>query len=199
MQDFDSTDAQKNHLAYQQMIESFVAQKNDKGALLLSLLGKYIRNFSSSKFYLTEEDQKDVLQNIGIKIYQNHHKVKTNYYGWTFAIAYNECITRMRVNSSSRALVSMSSSKEILSIEGDEIQLPALPDNLTDTLDCFEYIFDEIVKQSGLEHDRDIYFQYVLGKTNEEISEQTGRTSETIARRISILKSRVKELFIKFC
>ena len=195
----DKTESEQYHLDYQRMINHFVNQQQDKGAKLLSILANYISHFSYNKAYLTDADQKDILQNICIKIYQNHHKVRTNYYGWVFKVAYNACIDRVKENSAANVLVSMSASNEILSVDRDDINLPALADNITDTLDCFEYVFDEIVNQSGVEQDRDIYFQYVLGKTNAEIGEMLGRTEGTIAKRISILKSRVKDLFTKFC
>lgn len=194
-----SHDFKSNHETYLSMVENFVHQKGDKGSELLSILGGYIRKFSYAKCFLSPDDQQDVLQEIAIKILNNHTKIIDNCYGWLFKISHNECINRIKKNSSSSALISMSASHEIMDVREEKIQLPALPDDITEAIDCFEYVFDEIVKQSGAEQDREIYFQYVLGSKNSEIASQTGRTEGAIAKRLTTLRVRVKQLFLKFC
>lgn len=183
---------------YSLMIENFIDQKGDKGAELLSILGGYIKKFGYNNSSFPSEDQEEVLQEVFIKIFKNHKKIKENSYGWLFKVTNNECLNRVKKNSKSNNLISMNSSNEIVDIKKNEITAPNLPNDIEDLMDCFDHIFDEIVKQSGNEHDRDIYIKYVEGLKNIEISKITNRTESAIAKRLTILKVRAKELFIKF-
>ena len=65
--------------------------------------------------------------------------------------------------------------------------------------ECIEKVFDEIENQPTGNEDLSIYTQFAMGKSNAEIAEETGRTSGAIAKRISILRQRVKQLKQALC
>jgi len=86
-----------NHITDQELLEKFSADQNNEwlGILLerytLLLLGvcmKYLKN---------EDDAKDSVQQIFLKVIQELHKYKVEYFkSWVYMVAKNHCLMKLR-------------------------------------------------------------------------------------------------------
>lgn len=65
--------------------------------------------------------------------------------------------------------------------------------------ECLEHIFDHIEQQPTGAMDIAIYTHHAFGLSNAEISAQTGRTAGAIAKRLSLLRQRIKQLRERLC
>ena len=60
-------------------------------------------------------------------------------------------------------------------------------------------MFQHIEQQITGVEDMQIYTAYALGNSNEEIAAQTGRSTGAIAKRLSLLRERVRQLRQALC
>src|ERR1700754_2301558 len=91
------TSGKYDHISDQELLEKFYADHNNEwlGILLqrytLLLLGvcmKYLKN---------EEEAKDSVQHIFLKVIQELHKYKVDYFkSWLYMVAKNHCLMKLR-------------------------------------------------------------------------------------------------------
>ena len=181
------------------MLDNFVFQKGDLGKALLATLSQYIKFCSYKMQPLSPEDQQEVLQEVGLKLLNKHKQLTGNCSGWLFTVVRNEIIDQLRKQKSRPTLLEPDNKGNLVEI------MPQYPaeilhhKNLFHETDCIEKVFDEIERQPTGSEDLAIYTHFAMGKSNAEISEETGRTSGAIAKRISILRQRVKQLKQALC
>lgn len=182
---------------YPLMLQDFISQKGDKGAKLISELSQYIKSCAYQKGQLEIEDQKEILQEVMIKIFANHKKIKTNHRAWIFKVTYNECMNKLNKIISNKNLVEVYSKNEMIKYDINEGVVTR--GNAINDLDCIEYAFTEATNSSSGDNDRKILHQYAVGFGNQEIANNTGRTASAINKKLSILKKRIRQLIIEYC
>lgn len=190
---------QSNHQQCHEMLDAFIQQRDDMGAKLLSALQRYIHYCGNSMQPLSAEDQQEVLQEVSIKLLKRHKQLTGNCNGWLFTIVRNEYIDLLRRQNRQNRLMVPDDSGNLVEVTAAST-LPIQHDSqLFDETECLEHVFDHIEKQPTGEMDISIYTQYAMGMTNNEIAEKTGRTQGAIAKRISLLRQRVKQLKAALC
>lgn len=186
------------------MLEHFIYQRGDKGVKLLSTLQRYIR-YCAYKFQpLSPEDQQEVLQEVAIKLLGKAEQVQTNCLGWIFTIVRNEYIDVLRRQTTrTQTFVAMPDTHDShgelvefteyyqLAVSGD--------DNLFIEAECLEQVFKQIEQQPTGAEDMVMYTRYAQGDSNEEIASVVGRTVGAVAKRLSLLRERVRQLRDVLC
>ena len=188
----------------QSMLEHFIYQRGDKGVKLLSTLQRYIR-YCAYKFQpLSTEDQQEVLQEVAIKLLNKSEQVQTNCLGWIFTIVRNEYIDVLRRQSTrTQTFVEM---PDTYNNHGELVEITEYyqlavsgDDNLFIEADCLEQVFKQIEQQPTGADDIAMYTRYALGETNDEIASAIGRTVGAVAKRLSLLRDRVRQLREVLC
>jgi RNA polymerase sigma-70 factor (ECF subfamily) len=156
-----------NHISDQELLERFYADRNNEwlGVLLerytLLLLGvcmKYLKN---------EDDAKDGVQQVFLKVIQELHKYKVEYFkSWVYMIAKNHCLMKLRDGQGKNP-------KEI------NEQLLAAPEEATDLQAMNENelaleFMDEALKELNPEQQQCVTLFYLQKKSYQEISDSTG-------------------------
>ena len=179
----------------QVLIEQFVTQTGDKGARLLTTVRQYIRFCHYKMQSLSQEDQQEILQEIGLKLLELK-QIPEHCNAWLFTLVRNHYIDYIRHHA--RTLrVFTPDSEGIL----QETYAPLVPthEGLYLETDCLETVFDVIGQQPTGAMDMLIYEHYALGESNAEIARLTGRTESAIGKRISLLRERVRQLRATLC
>lgn len=155
-----------DHISDQELLEKFYADHTNEwlGILLqrytLLLLGvcmKYLKN---------EEEAKDSVQQIFLKVIQELHKYKVEYFkSWLYMVAKNHCLMKLRDRQG----------KIPAELDKQPIAAPDEPDKTklqeTDhTLDVMESALQELNK----EQQQCVTLFYLQKKSYQEISEETG-------------------------
>ena len=182
-----------------QMLDNFVFQKGDLGTALLATLTQYIKFCSYKMQPLSNEDQQEVLQEVGIKLLNRHKQLTGNCSGWLFTIVRNEIIDQLRKQKSRPTLLEPDNNGNLVEVQPQYPAEVLHHKNLFHETECVEKVFDEIENQPTGGEDLSIYTSFAMGKSNGEIAEETGRTAGAIAKRISILRQRVKQLKQALC
>ena len=65
--------------------------------------------------------------------------------------------------------------------------------------ECLEYAFKKATDSKSGENDREILKQYAAGFKNKEIAKNTGRSSNVINKKLSVLKKRIRQFILKYC
>ncbi|WP_026220938.1 RNA polymerase sigma factor [Thiofilum flexile] len=182
------------------MLDAFVHQQGDCGAALLNTLQRYIRYCSTRLQPLSLEDQQEVMQEVCIKLLHPHQSLIDNCQGWLFTIVRNEYIDHLRRQQRINRVLVPDTDGNLVEVSEAAGYLQQ-PDhgNFYAEADCLEHIFDHIEQQPTGTEDIEIYTQYALGMSNQEIAAQTGRTAGAIAKRISLLKQKLKQLMSELC
>ena len=156
-----------NHLTDQELLENFYADHNNEwlGILLqrytLLLLGvcmKYLKN---------EEEAKDGVQQVFLKVIQELHKYKVEYFkSWLYMVAKNYCLMIIRDRQSKTAT---GLTENLTATPTEEFDRQALAENEY-TLELVEKGLEEL----NSEQKQCVTLFYLQKKTYHEISEQTG-------------------------
>jgi RNA polymerase sigma factor (sigma-70 family) len=157
------------HITDQELLEQFYADHNNEwlGILLqrytLLLLGV------SMKYLKNEEEAKDSVQQIFLKVIQELQKYKVEYFkSWLYMVAKNHCLMKLRDRQGK------------MTAEINE-RLTAKPEEETDkqkllqndhTLDLME----SALKELNPEQEQCVTLFYLQKKSYQEISESTGYT-----------------------
>ncbi|MBN8674695.1 MAG: sigma-70 family RNA polymerase sigma factor [Chitinophagales bacterium] len=156
-----------NHITDQELLEKFHADHNNEwlGILLqrytLLLLGvcmKYLKN---------EEEAKDSVQQVFLKVIQELHKYKVEYFkSWLYMVAKNHCLMKLRDR---QGKIPAELTERITATPEEETDRQALLQN-DHTLDLME----AGLKELNREQQQCVTLFYLEKKSYQEITEQTG-------------------------
>jgi len=156
-----------NHITDRELLEKFYADHNNEwlGILLerytLLLLGvcmKYLKN---------EDDAKDSVQQIFLKVIQELHKYKVEYLkSWIYMVAKNHCLMKLR---DKHGRVPVEINEKLLSSPGEETDRQVLLQN-----DQAIELMEEALKELNPEQKQCVTLFYLQKKTYQEINEITG-------------------------
>jgi RNA polymerase sigma-70 factor (ECF subfamily) len=156
-----------NHITDQELLEKFHADHNNEwlGILLqrytLLLLGvcmKYLKN---------EEEAKDSVQQVFLKVIQELHKYKVEYFkSWLYMVAKNHCLMKLRDR---QGKIPTELTERITATPEEETDRQALLQN-DHTLDLME----AGLKELNREQQQCVTLFYLEKKSYQEITEQTG-------------------------
>jgi RNA polymerase sigma factor (sigma-70 family) len=175
-----------DHIPDQELLEKFYADHNNEwlGILLqrytLLLLGV------SMKYLKNEEEAKDSVQQIFLKVIQELHKYKVEYFkSWLYMVAKNHCLMKIRDRQG----------KIPAELDKQPIAAPEEPDKTrlqeTDhTLDVMELALQELNK----EQQQCVTLFYLQKKSYQEISEETGFSMMQVKSHIQNGKRNLKIL-----
>lgn len=156
-----------SHITDQQLLEKFNADHNNEwlGILLqrytLLLLGV------SMKYLKNEEQAKDSVQQIFLKVIQELHKYKVEYFkSWLYMVAKNHCLMKLREKNGK---ITVEINENISTKTAEETDQQALLQ--TDhTLDLLEVA----IKELNPEQQHCVTLFYLQKKSYQEISNTTG-------------------------
>lgn len=156
-----------NHITDQELLEKFHADHNNEwlGILLqrytLLLLGvcmKYLKN---------EEEAKDSVQQVFLKVIQELHKYKVEYFkSWLYMVAKNHCLMKLRDR---QGKIPAELTERITATPEEETDRQVLLQN-DHTLDLME----AGLKELNREQQQCVTLFYLEKKSYQEITEQTG-------------------------
>jgi RNA polymerase sigma-70 factor (ECF subfamily) len=172
-------------------MEKFYADHNNEwlGILLerytLLLLGvcmKYLKN---------EDDAKDSVQQIFLKVIQELHKYKVEYFkSWVYMVAKNHCLMKLRDKQGK--IPAELNEKVMATAPGEETDRHALLQN-DQTLDLME----EALKELNTEQQQCVTLFYLQKKSYQEICATTGFTMLQVKSYIQNGKRNLKILIEK--
>jgi RNA polymerase sigma factor (sigma-70 family) len=155
------------HITDQELLQTFYADHNNEwlGILLerytLLLLGvcmKYLKN---------EDDAKDSVQQIFLKVIQELHKYKVEYFkSWIYMVAKNHCLMKLR---DKHGKIVAEINDNLMAAPGEETDRQALLQN-DQTLELME----EALKELNAEQQQCVTLFYLHKKSYQEINELTG-------------------------
>lgn len=155
------------HITDQELLEKFYADRNNDwlGMLLqrytLLLLGV------SMKYLKNEELAKDSVQQIFLKVIQELHKYKVEYFkSWLYMVAKNHCLMKLRERN---GISTIEINDNITSKVDEEVDRQVLLQN-DHTLDLLELSLNEL----NPEQQQCVTLFYLQKKSYQEISDETG-------------------------
>jgi len=164
------------HITDQELLEQFYADHNNEwlGILLqrytLLLLGV------SMKYLKNEEEAKDSVQQIFLKVIQELQKYKVEYFkSWLYMVAKNHCLMKLRerqarpADSFGRGKITAEISDKLTTKPEDETDMQALVDN-DHTLELMELALKEL----NPEQQQCVTLFYLEKKSYQEVSDETG-------------------------
>lgn len=156
-----------NHITDQELLEKFHADHNNEwlGILLerytLLLLGvcmKYLKN---------EDDAKDSVQQIYLKVIQELHKYKVEYFkSWVYMVAKNHCLMILR---DKHGKIPAEINEKMMAAPGEETDRQALLLN-----DQALEMMEDALKELNPEQKQCVTLFYLEKKSYQEINEMTG-------------------------
>lgn len=156
-----------NHITDQELLEKFHADHDNEwlGILLerytLLLLGvcmKYLKN---------EDDAKDSVQQIYLKVIQELHKYKVEYFkSWVYMVAKNHCLMILR---DKHGKIPAAINEKMMAAPGEETDRNALLLN-----DQALEMMEEALKELNPEQKQCVTLFYLEKKSYQEINEMTG-------------------------
>jgi RNA polymerase sigma factor (sigma-70 family) len=178
-----------NHLSDQQLLENFYAShKNEWLGILLQrytllLLGvcmKYMKN---------EEEAKDCVQHIFLKVIEELHKYKVEYFkSWLYMVAKNHCLMKLRYKQG----------KISTAIETQTIAAPE--ETNKNELQETDHILDLLegsLQELNNEQQQCVTLFYLQKKSYQQISDMTGFTMMQVKSHIQNGKRNLKILIEK--
>jgi RNA polymerase sigma factor (sigma-70 family) len=178
-----------NHLSDQQLLEKFYAHHDNEwlGILLqrytLLLLGvcmKYLKN---------EEEAKDCVQQLFLKVIEELHKYKVEYFkSWLYMVAKNHCLMRLRYKQGKT------------SVELETQPIAALEETDIKELEQTDHVLDLMegsLKELNSEQQQCVTLFYLQKKSYQQISEMTGFTMMQVKSYIQNGKRNLKILIEK--
>ncbi len=183
-------DDKYQHISDQELLEKFYADHDNEwlGILLqrytLLLLGV------SMKYLKNEEQAKDSVQQIFLKVIQELHKYKVEYFkSWLYMVAKNHCLMKIREKQGKQ----ITEINDRLASRADEVaDRQALLDN-EHTLDLLEVSLKEL----NDEQQQCVTLFYLEKKSYQEISDTTGYTMLQVKSYIQNGKRNLKILIEK--
>ncbi len=179
-----------NHIADQELLERFYADHDNEwlGILLerytLLLLGvcmKYLKN---------EEDAKDSVQQIFLKVIQELHKYKVEYFkSWVYMVAKNHCLMKLRDRNGK---IPTEINEKLISAPEEETDRQALIQN-----DLTLEVLEDALKELNPEQKQCVTLFYLQKKSYQEINEITGYTMLQVKSYIQNGKRNLKILIEK--
>ena len=155
------------HITDQELLEQFYADHNNEwlGILLqrytLLLLGV------SMKYLKNEEEAKDSVQQIFLKVIQELQKYKVEYFkSWLYMVAKNHCLMKIRDR---QGKMTAEISDKLSAKPENETDLQALVDN-DHTLELME----AALKELNPEQQQCVTLFYLQKKSYQEVSDETG-------------------------
>lgn len=155
------------HYTDQELLEQFYTDQNNEwlGILLqrytLLLLGV------SMKYLKNEEEAKDSVQQIFLKVIQELQKYKVEYFkSWLYMVAKNHCLMKIRERTG-KATIEIND--RLQGTPTEETDFQALIQN-NHTLDLLEHALKELNK----EQQQCVTLFYLHKKSYQEVSEETG-------------------------
>jgi RNA polymerase sigma-70 factor (ECF subfamily) len=155
------------HITDQELLEQFYADHNNEwlGILLqrytLLLLGV------SMKYLKNEEEAKDSVQQIFLKVIQELQKYKVEYFkSWLYMVAKNHCLMKLRDR---QGKITAEITDKLTTKPEDETDLQALVEN-DHTLELMEKALNEL----NAEQQQCVTLFYLQKKTYQEVSDETG-------------------------
>jgi RNA polymerase sigma-70 factor (ECF subfamily) len=156
-----------NHISDQQLLEKFHADHNNEWLgillqrytmLLLGVCMKYLKN---------EEEAKDSVQQVFLKVIQELHKYKVEYFkSWLYMVAKNHCLMKLRDR---QGKIPAELTDRVSATPEEESDRQALIQN-DRTLDLMEAGLKELNK----EQQQCVTLFYLEKKSYQEISDDTG-------------------------
>lgn len=156
-----------NHITDQELLERFYADHNNEwlGILLerytLLLLGvcmKYLKN---------EDDAKDSVQQIFLKVIQELHKYKVEYFkSWIYMVAKNHCLMKLRDRNGK---IAAELHDNLAASPQEETDRQSLQQS-----DLALDVMEEALKELNPEQQQCVTLFYLQKKSYQEVSEQTG-------------------------
>jgi len=157
------------HITDQELLEQFYSDQDNEwlGILLqrytLLLLGV------SMKYLKNEEEAKDAVQQIFLKVIQELQKYKVEFFkSWLYMVAKNHCLMKIRDR---QGKITAEINDRLAAKPEDETDMQALVDN-DHTLELME----EALKELNLEQQQCVTLFYLQKKSYQEISDETGYT-----------------------
>lgn len=184
------------------MLCDLLDQKNDKGAAMLSLVERYVNHFANLYCNLSFHERQDIRQEVAISLICSGSKVRDNCpNSWVYTVVRNQCISYVRKHATQLTVFKHSDDPEAEANQsGSAPSLIETADIIViQRIDCLEKIFNRIEAQETGKADIALYTQYAFGLSYVEISKRSKRTVDAISRRISVLKSRLKNLMNECC
>jgi RNA polymerase sigma factor (sigma-70 family) len=158
-----------DHITDQELLEKFNADHNNEwlGILLerytLLLLGvcmKYLKN---------EDDAKDSVQQIFLKVIQELHKYKVEYFkSWVYMVAKNYCLMKLR---DKHGKIPVEINEKLIAAPEEETDRQSLLQN-----DQVLEVMEEALKELNPEQKQCVTLFYLEKKSYQEINELTGFT-----------------------
>ncbi len=149
--------------------------------LLLGVSMKYLKN---------EEEAKDSVQQIFLKVIQELHKYKVEYFkSWLYMVAKNHCLMKLRDR---RGKVTAEINDRLAAKPGDETDLQALVNN-DHTLDLME----GALKELNAEQQQCLTLFYLQKKSYQEVSDESGYSMLQVKSYIQNGKRNLKILIEK--
>jgi RNA polymerase sigma factor (sigma-70 family) len=158
-----------SHISDQQLLDKFYADHNNEwlGILLqrytLLLLGvcmKYLKN---------EDEAKDSVQQVFLKVIQELHKYKVEYFkSWLYMVAKNYCLMKLRDR---QGKIPAELTDRVAATPEEETDRQALLQN-DHTLDLMQ----DGLKELNKEQQQCVTLFYLQKKSYQEITEETGYT-----------------------
>jgi len=155
------------HITDQELLEQFYADHNNEwlGILLqrytLLLLGV------SMKYLKNEEEAKDSVQQIFLKVIQELQKYKVEYFkSWLYMVAKNHCLMKLREK---QGKITTEINDRLATKHGEETDRQALLEN-DQTLE----LMDLSLKELNPEQQQCVTLFYLQKKSYQEVSEATG-------------------------
>ena len=178
------------HITDQELLEQFYADHNNEwlGILLqrytLLLLGV------SMKYLKNEEEAKDSVQQIFLKVIQELQKYKVEYFkSWLYMVAKNHCLMKLRER---QGKITAEISDKLTTKPEDETDLQALVDN-DHTLELMELALKEL----NPEQQQCVTLFYLQKKSYQEVSDETGYSMLQVKSYIQNGKRNLKILIEK--
>jgi RNA polymerase sigma factor (sigma-70 family) len=179
-----------NYITDQELLEKFYAGHDNEwlGILLqrytLLLLGvcmKYLKN---------EEDAKDSVQQIFLKVMQELQKYKVEYFkSWMYMVAKNHCLMKLRDR---QGKITAEINEKLMTAPGEETDTQTLLQN-----DKALYLMEEALKDLNPEQKQCVTLFYLQKKSYQEINELTGFTMMQVKSYIQNGKRNLKILIEK--
>ena len=179
-----------SHITDQELLERFYSDHNNEwlGILLqrytLLLLGvcmKYLKN---------EDDAKDSVQQIFLKVMQELQKYKVEYFkSWAYMVAKNHCLMKLRDR---QGKITAEINEKLMTAPGEEPDTQTLLQN-DKALDLME----EALKELNPEQKQCVTLFYLQKKSYQEIKELSGFTMMQVKSYIQNGKRNLKILIEK--
>lgn len=179
-----------NHLTDQELLEQFYSRQDNEwlGILLqrytLLLLGV------SMKYLKNEEEAKDSVQQIFLKVIQELQKYKVEYFkSWLYMVAKNHCLMKLR---DKQGKLTAEINERVAATPGEETDQQSLLMN-EQTLSLMEVSLKEL----NPEQQQCVTLFYLQKKSYQEVSEETGFTLLQVKSYIQNGKRNLKLLIEK--